>query len=80
MYCKKVVQTRNGVYAKLVKLAFIRGIEVYEIECPELVLGIYHNYLDEGINAKVIMIGRGKGKEYMLSHYVLQKGVKAFIL
>ncbi len=84
MYCKKIEQAGNGVYGRLVELAFIRGIDVYEIECPESVRGIYHSYIDEGINAKVIMVGRGMGKEYvlarMLSNYVLQKGLKAFIL
>ncbi len=84
MYCKKVEQAGNGVYGKLVGMASSRGIDVYEIDCPDSVRGIYHNYLDEGINAKVIMVGRGWGKEYvlarMLSNYVLKKGLKAFIL
>ncbi|HEX3030279.1 MAG TPA: hypothetical protein VHT34_13510 [Clostridia bacterium] len=84
MYCEKVEQAGNGVYGKLVELAFIRGIDVYEIESPECVLGIYHDYQDEGMYTKAIMIGKGRGKEYilarMLSRYVLQKGVKAFIL
>jgi hypothetical protein len=84
MYCKKIEQAGDGVYGRLVELAFIRGIDVYEIECTEPVRGIYHNYIDEGMNAKVIMVSRGKGKEYilarMLSFYALHKSVKAFVL
>ncbi len=84
MYCKKVVQAGNDVYAKLVGLAFTRGIDVYEIDSPDSIRGIYHSYLDEGIDAKVFMVGREWGKEYvlarMLTYYVLHKSQKAFIL
>ena len=84
MYCKKVVQAGNDVYAKLVGLAFTRGIDVYEIDSPDSIRGIYHSYLDEGIDAKVFMVGREWGKAYvlarMLTYYVLHKSQKAFIL
>jgi len=84
MYCEIVEKIDASVYSVLIGMATVRGINVYEIDGPDSVSGIFYDYKDEGIKAKVFMVSRKSDKEYnlarLLTNYVLSKNIKGYIV
>lgn len=84
MYCEKVEKIDASVYGFLVGMATVRGIDIYEIDSPDSVSGIFYDYTDEGIKAKIFMVSRKSDKEYnlarLLTTYVLSKNVKGYVV
>lgn len=70
MYCERIEKNDNPVYDRLIQRAAKKGIDVYEVDNPKAMNGLFYNLESEGIKAKIILVNKDSNKAFTLAYLI----------